>query len=160
MVAIEPAERNLQCLRRNFRQEIEDGKVIVYPKGVWDRDDVLELHEDHSTSAMDSVVRGGKSPSSHRIEVTTIDRLVEDLNLPRVDFIKMDIEGAERQALDGGRKTIKTWKPRLEISVNHLPDDPDVLPARIQAVRADYRIQCLLCDLERWRVKPSILLFQ
>ena len=160
VVAIEPAERNLECLRRNFSEDIAKGRVIVYPKGVWDREDVLLLHEDHATSAMDSVVRGSDNSQGQRIAVTTIDNLVRELKLPRVDFIKMDIEGAERQAVDGARQTIRTWKPTLEISVNHLPDDPVVVPAKIRRLREDYQIHCLLCDLERWRIRSSILLFK
>ena len=35
------------------------------------------------------------------VPVTTLDKIVEELRLPRVDFIKMDIEGAEREALRG-----------------------------------------------------------
>ena len=44
VVAIEPAPDNVACLRRNFASEIAAGRVIVYPKGVWDKDDVLVLH--------------------------------------------------------------------------------------------------------------------
>jgi hypothetical protein len=41
VVAVEPALENLECLRRNFATEIAAGRVIVYPKGVWDREEVL-----------------------------------------------------------------------------------------------------------------------
>ena len=37
VIAIEPAPENLECLRRNFAAEIADGRVVVYPKGVWDK---------------------------------------------------------------------------------------------------------------------------
>ncbi|TKW76018.1 MAG: FkbM family methyltransferase [Bradyrhizobium icense] len=40
---------------------------------------------------------------------------LDDLNLPRVDFIKLDIEGMEMEALDGARKTIKRSHPILLI---------------------------------------------
>jgi FkbM family methyltransferase len=36
-----------------------------------------------------------------QLPVTTIDHLVEELQLGRVDYIKMDIEGSEREALKG-----------------------------------------------------------
>jgi hypothetical protein len=36
VIAIEPGPENLECLRRNFATEIADGRVTVYPKGVWD----------------------------------------------------------------------------------------------------------------------------
>jgi hypothetical protein len=37
VIAIEPVPQNLECIRRNFRTEIESGRVVVYPKlvGEW-----------------------------------------------------------------------------------------------------------------------------
>src|SRR5947209_8241482 len=46
VIAIEPAPENLEALRRNFKDEIAAGRVVIYPKGVWDKDDVLTLHVD------------------------------------------------------------------------------------------------------------------
>jgi hypothetical protein len=40
---------------------------------------------------------------------------LDELNLPRVDFIKIDIEGMEMEALVGARETIKTYRPILLI---------------------------------------------
>ena len=54
VVAIEPAPENLECIRRSFKDEIASGRVILYPKGVWDKDDVLTLHIHHDNSAADS----------------------------------------------------------------------------------------------------------
>jgi len=45
------------------------------------------------------------------IETTTIDTLVEQFSLDRVDFIKLDIEGAELKALYGAKNTIEKLKP-------------------------------------------------
>ena len=42
VVAIDPAPENIECLRRNFSEEIKAGRVVVYPKGVWDKDEVLQ----------------------------------------------------------------------------------------------------------------------
>ena len=108
VIAIEPAPENLECLRRNFKPEMEQGRVVIYPKGVWDRDDFLTLNITHANSAADSFVITPEhsSPSSEKLPLTTIDKLVAELGLPRVDFIKMDIEGAEVKALNGARETI------------------------------------------------------
>jgi len=56
VVAIEPAPENLECLQRNFAAEIADGRVVLYPKGVWDKDDVLKLRVDPTDSARDTFV--------------------------------------------------------------------------------------------------------
>ena len=57
VVAIEPAPANLECLRRNLKREIADGRVIVLPKGVWDKEDMLVLNEDPENSAADSFIQ-------------------------------------------------------------------------------------------------------
>ncbi len=46
VVAIEPAPENIECLRRNFADEIGKGRVIVVPEGVWNKDDILPLRID------------------------------------------------------------------------------------------------------------------
>lgn len=75
------------------------------------------------------------------VETCTIDGLVHELRLPRVDFIKMDIEGAEMQALAGARATISRWKPRLAISAYHLYDDFFRIPERICEINPAYKIR-------------------
>ena len=115
VIAIEPAPENIAVLRKNFAAEIASGKVTIYEKGVWDKDDVLGMHIDPADSARDSFVRQSEGAKELRIPVTTIDHLVAELGLPRVDFIKMDIEGMEKLALQGAEETIKTCKPILYV---------------------------------------------
>ena len=49
----------------------------------------------------------------------TIDQFVEENNIEKIDFIKMDVEGAEKTILEGGIKTIKKFKPHLAIAIYH-----------------------------------------
>ncbi|MEJ0063460.1 MAG: FkbM family methyltransferase [Alphaproteobacteria bacterium] len=50
---------------------------------------------------------------------STVDHLVAQGEIPRVDFIKMDIEGSEMRALHGAAQTLRTFRPKLAISVYH-----------------------------------------
>jgi FkbM family methyltransferase len=132
VVAIEPAPENVNCLRKTFEEEIRAGRVIVYPKGVWDHDCDLVLRTYDYQSGGDSVAL--KFPHSHAgptVQLTTIDNLTSELKLQRVDFIKMDIEGAERQALRGAKETVARFRPRLAISLEHTPTDAEEIPALI-----------------------------
>lgn len=64
-----------------------------------------------------------KAADAQQVETLTIDDLAESKQLARVDFIKMDIEGAELEALKGAEETIRRYRPKLAISVYHrLPD--------------------------------------
>src|SRR5437867_3424418 len=69
VIAIEPGPENLECLRRTFAAEIADGRVILYPKGVWDKDDILKFAVDPSNSAKDSLVMPIDSPQYIQIPV-------------------------------------------------------------------------------------------
>ncbi|MFB3778887.1 MAG: FkbM family methyltransferase [Bryobacteraceae bacterium] len=162
VVAIEPAPVNIECLRRNLADEISAGRVILYEKGVWDREEMLRLRENESTSAMDGFVKGENTRDGPLLPLTTIDNLVRELKLDRVDFVKMDIEGAERRALRGAMRTLAQRHPRLEISVNHLPDDPVVVPAIIRSAWSGYGTECLLCSLApmQWKVKADMIYFR
>lgn len=163
VVAIEPAPENLECLRRNFANEVDAGRVIVYPKGVWDKDDFLTLNVDASNSAADSFVLHppGAQTTTQKMPLTTIDKLVAELNLQRVDFIKMDIEGAEPQALQGGRATLAKFHPRLAVSAYHEPDHPVSIPRVIKNAWDGYQTECGPCavDYGHVKIRPDILWF-
>ena len=49
----------------------------------------------------------------------TIDKFVEENNFEKIDYIKMDVEGAEKNILEGSIKTIKKFKPSLAIAIYH-----------------------------------------
>ena len=162
VIAIEPAPENLECLRRNFAKEIADGRVVVYPKGVWDKDDVLTLNVDPHNSAADSFLihrEGGHE--GNKVPLTTIDKLVGELGLDRVDFVKMDIEGAEVRALMGGQATIAKYHPLMALSAYHNPTDPVEVPKTVKAAWNGYRMQCGPCAeiKEKFSVRPDILYF-
>jgi FkbM family methyltransferase len=160
VVAIEPAPENIECLRRNFAREIEGGKVIVYPKGVWNKDDFLTLNVDPANSAADSfLIQREGAQAVARVPLTTIDKLVEELRLPRVDYIKMDIEGAEPNALEGAQATLARFTPRLSLSAYHAPDHPKRIPELVRKAAAGYRMECGPCAETHFGVRPDILYF-
>jgi len=160
VVAIEPAPENLECLRRNFAGEVAAGKVIIVPKGIWDKDDFLELHVNPSNSGQDTLLAPGNGWGSKvRVPLTTIDKLAAELKLDRVDFIKLDIEGAETNALAGARETLARFKPRLAISVNQSPEQPRTVPELVRAGFAAYKSECGPCSELRFGVRPDVLYF-
>ncbi|TXJ15231.1 FkbM family methyltransferase [Brachyspira aalborgi] len=54
-----------------------------------------------------------------KMKSKTIDKFVEENNFEKIDYIKMDVEGAERNILEGAIKTIKKFKPSLAIAIYH-----------------------------------------
>jgi len=160
VVAIEPSPENLDCLRLNLSGELAAGRLIIYPKGVWDREVYLPLHIPPQNSAGSSLVAAPiQGEKVVNVPLTTIDNLVAELRLDRVDFIKMDIEGAERRALAGARQTLATYKPRLAIAGYHLPDDHLAIPAAVRGAWRGYGMTCRVCTYRGRSMVPEVLFF-
>ncbi|MCP5115235.1 MAG: FkbM family methyltransferase, partial [bacterium] len=145
VVAVEPDPTQIECLRRNFAAEIQDGRVTLVQKGVWREEGSLSFSVGTRNSGMSSIVlnRGG---TTIEIPVTTIDQIVSDLRLPRVDLIKLDIEGAEREALKGATQTLREFRPRVLADTYQRRDDASVLPELIARVHDDYLVTCGPCE--------------
>jgi len=73
------------------------------------------------------------------VHTYTIDDLRSDKDLDVIDFIKMDIEGAELEALKGSVKTIQQCKPKLAISVYHNIQDFWEIPQWIDSLGLGYK---------------------
>ena len=80
----------------------------------------------------------GAGGQGDRIETITLDDYVVRSGLERVDYIKMDIEGAEVMALTGARETIRHFKPKLAICLYHKWDDVVTIPQVILSTGVDY----------------------
>lgn len=160
VVAIEPEKANIVAFRRNFSDALKNGRVVLVEKGVWHKIETLPLHlssvgDSHSVSITQNT---GKDET---IELTTIDHLVESLKLPRVDFIKFDIEGAELNALHGAKQVLKRWRPRLAVSSYHKKGDPSAICAAIWDAQAGYLVESK--DILRWpngSEVPKVLFFR
>ena len=160
VVAIEPSPKNLECLRRNMAPEIAAGRVAIVPEGVWHEDGKLPFHMDPSNSAGNTLMASEASrPVTIEVPLTTIDKLAIRLNLPRVDFIKMDIEGAEQNALKGAKSTISKDHPRMAICAYHTTTDAEMVPKVVRTISTSYRTECGLCEEQDLRIIPQTLFF-
>src|SRR5204862_237696 len=59
----------------------------------------------------------------------------------RIDFIKLDVEGAEIPVLHGARNTIRTFAPKLAVSIYHSIDDLLTIPQLLQQLDYDVYIE-------------------
>lgn len=156
VIAVEPDPSNIACLRKNFAREIEEGKVVVAPVGVWSSEGTMTLHlGPDGATGMNSMIADFKGKSI-KVRVTPLDKLLSELGVPKVDFIKMDIEGAERDALRGSFETLRRDRPRLMLDFNHRPDDSDVLPRVIHEGNAAYQMVCGPCQMHESRPNELI----
>lgn len=84
-----------------------------------------------------SLVKPGKQVE---VSIVSLDSWVKNNNILKIDFIKADIEGMERDLLEGAKETIKKFKPKLSLCTYHLPDDPEVLEKLILDIEPNYHV--------------------
>jgi len=136
--AFEPEPSNFEKLKAN----IERNKVTnVIP---------LQLALSENEGEMQITGGGGGSAITETagdtsVKVTTVDNIVEANKLPRVDFIKMDVEGHELKVLEGAHETIETFKPSLALSAYHRGDDLIKLPKFLLEINPNYRFYLRHC---------------
>lgn len=75
------------------------------------------------------------------VKMITLDDFVHENNIDKVNFIKADIEGAERNMLIGAKNILKKHAPKLSICTYHKPDDPEVIKSIILDAQPNYIVQ-------------------
>jgi FkbM family methyltransferase len=123
---------NLAIFERNLALNPRlASRIEVVPKALWDRSGAAVQYAARGTG---TAVLSAGSGDGHA-ETMTVDDLVGE---SRVDFIKMDIEGAELKALRGAARTIVRHRPTLAIAVYHSPTDLAEIPRFIASLGAGY----------------------
>ena len=125
---LEPDADNYQKMVLNCPQAA--GNIKFLQCGAWNKQDKLFFD---SVGTMGSKITESGIAS---IDVNSIDNIVEGT---KVDFIKMDIEGAELNALKGAKKTIETYRPILAVCVYHKRDDLLTIPTFIRSIYPGYK---------------------
>jgi FkbM family methyltransferase len=159
---VEPDPVNVECLRRNFKEELAAGRVVLIPEGAWSKKSSIDLNLGVANSGTGSMMYKEAGSKVVSVPVRPIDDMVAEYKASRIDFIKMDIEGAEREALKGAEVTLKRWQPRLALDSYHLPDDAMVLPKVILAANPKYRTTCGPCELNTnhgTRISPHVTFY-
>lgn len=111
VIALEPDDDNAADLEDNL--DLNDVKnVVVRNEGLSDNIGEIRMTGENFTSEINQ--ERGKV-----VDITTLDSLVEDLELEELDFVKMDIEGAEIKALEGGEETMSQFSPFFAIASYH-----------------------------------------
>ena len=104
--------------------------IHIFEKGCWSGKTTLSFS---NYGTMASKIDGD---GQTKIEADSIENIVQDA----VTFIKMDVEGAELEALKGAKNIILKYTPKLAISVYHLREDLIAIPQFILSVNQNYEL--------------------
>ncbi|MCL2206517.1 MAG: FkbM family methyltransferase [Fibromonadales bacterium] len=112
-----------QCnICKNHLQGYDNVKIVN--KGLWHKKETIKFHLDQNVPARNRISSDGEEI----IEVISLDEYLKEEKGP-VTFLKMDIEGAELNALNGAKRIISEQKPKLAISIYHKPEDIWEIPS-------------------------------
>ncbi len=130
-------KENVNIIEKNLSlNPILSDRITIVENPLWDKTDIVLNFESKGPSSsflQDSI-------SNLQFKTITIDDFVTKNNIPKIDFIKMDIEGAEMYALKGAEQTIRKFKPVLAISIYHTLSDFSTIPLWIDNLNLGYKL--------------------
>lgn len=118
-----------------YAESEERAEVVPVHAALFDRDGEMEYVSSGSRGS-------GKNGQNHRasgktVPMQTIDTICTGMD---VDLIKLDVEGAEESALNGGRGTIRRCSPNMAVSLYHRTDDLYALVNMVHKLLPDHRL--------------------
>lgn len=141
----EPDKENIvKCIDNISKSSIKE-KTELIQAGAWRCDGSLYMNSQGNGLSFVSDVNRDQCCDS--IKVNKIDTILKD---NRVTFIKMDIEGAEWEALTGAKEVIATQHPKLAISVYHKPEDIISLLELILSYNDSYKFYLRHYSIVSW----------
>jgi FkbM family methyltransferase len=136
--AFEPNKNIAKILKENIQLNNRKNIVII-EKGLSDKSYHATLTNKEECSEILDVAPIDNSENYIDIETTTIDEFVEKNKIAKLNFIKMDIEGHEENAIRGAKNAITQYRPKLAISIYHKYFDVCELPLLIHKINPNYK---------------------
>lgn len=118
----EPDKHNIEKMKINFslNNDISENYDIV-DLLMWDNNDLVDFQE--SGTVASSAHWFSSNENIVKKQATTLDSWSKINNINKLDFIKMDIEGAEIEAIYGAKQIIEKFKPNFAIASYHIIND-------------------------------------
>ena len=139
--AFEPIKSTVNLLNKNIALNGMEQFIEVVPYALSNEECDVEFQIDQDNMGASSFVRTPKKcKKSEKIHCLSLDQWVNKNHISKIDFIKADIEGAERYMLSGATEVLQKFAPKLSICTYHLPDDPQVLEEIILKANPKYKV--------------------
>jgi FkbM family methyltransferase len=115
VLAIEPEELNLRRLRKRLDRFVSNRIVEILPGVVSDREGIAKLQINPDRPGDHKLAASGVD-----VDAYTLDGVIKRRGWGRVDFVKIDVQGAESLVLAGAREMLARYKPALWVEVDDL----------------------------------------
>ncbi len=134
----DPFTRNFT--EKNLASQIKEQKATIVPCALGSEAGELPFRHNPSSPAASSCHPDGNVS----VPIISLDDWSKESNVIPT-YIKMDLEGAEINALEGARQLIRKHKPRLAIALYHKIADMWRIPLLIKEIYPDYHFWCRQC---------------
>lgn len=161
VVAVEPDPSNVECLRRNFSKEITAGRVVLVEEAAWNKRETLTFHLGES-SAWNSLM-GGSGPGTLEVAARPLDEIVAELGLESVDYVKIDVEGAEAEVLEGAAEVLRSHRPMVMVDSHQGSMGWTRAPEILKRAEPDYESVCGPCQLDQYKrdhLVPHVMFYR
>jgi FkbM family methyltransferase len=133
--ALEPDRRNYRKLSE-FCESFEGrAKLTPINAAAWNEDTTLIFGNEGNRNS--GIFAPTKTAKTLEIAARSLDSV---LSGEKIDYIKYDVEGAEREAIIGSQKTICAHHPALLVSAYHKSEDIFALPLQIHELNPEYKL--------------------
>ena len=129
--SFEPDEGNFKQLRAGLASIVGSAKMSLWPCGLWSSSGQLRFSQ--GGGAASKLSETGTS----QVPVVALDDV---LFHQQINLIKLDIEGAELEALSGARRMIEKDRPGLAVCLYHYPDHLWSIPLWVESLQFGYRM--------------------
>ena len=136
LYAMEPDDKNYRKLKRRLYM-IGSALLEAYNVGAWDEDTTITFN-----------MRAGRSSTAASANAPRRSAKYRDIKMMKTDtmlrgeaatYIKIDVEGAEENALRGAKETITNFRPKLNVALYHRNEDMFRLPLMISELNKKYK---------------------
>lgn len=110
IISIEPVRSNLRLLQKNIKLNKLDNVVII-PKACYKENKELLLYLDQIGTSHHSIYK--KTKKKTRVPAERLDSIIKRLKIKKVDQIKIDVEGAEPDVLEGAKNILRRDHPNI-----------------------------------------------
>lgn len=140
----EPVSKNLQLIRKTMsslseKKLMDIVQVVEMGVGLCEESVSIAVAGGSSKIEGSGGMSAGSAAEHEVIQVTSLDAFWESTDRKRLDLISLDIEGLEMAALQGAEGLIRRFRPKLQISLYHKPEDLYELPLWIHSLNLGYR---------------------
>lgn len=148
VVALEPDPKNFRAARTNVEQHLRFSgleNITLKQAAAHSGRGVLQFSSEGAMGSASASFVGSYRGDLIEVQALGLNELAADEGLDRVDFVKMDIEGAEETVLEGARAFLRRYRPKLIIEPHvvggRLSDDPVMAILRSEGYRCEVIVQ-------------------